>query len=79
MGIILILLFILSVLFAFLSYAETDNWFWKISCTIIAILSVIATVIYFGSPKAIDVYKGKTTLEITYKNNIAIDSTVVFK
>lgn len=27
----------------------------------------------------IDVYRGKTTLEITYKDSIAIDSTVVWK
>lgn len=30
-------------------------------------------------PTAMDVYKGKTTLEITYKDSIAIDSVVVFK
>ena len=30
-------------------------------------------------PKAMDVYKGKTTLEITYKDGVAIDSVVVFK
>lgn len=27
----------------------------------------------------IDVYRGRTTLEITYKDSIAIDSTVVWK
>lgn len=32
-----------------------------------------------NKPKAIDVYKGKTTLEITYKNRVPIDSTVVWK
>jgi hypothetical protein len=26
-----------------------------------------------------DVYQGKTTLEITYKDGVAIDSVVVFK
>lgn len=31
------------------------------------------------SPKAIDVYRDKTTLQITYKGNIPIDSTVVYK
>lgn len=30
-------------------------------------------------PKAMDVYQGKTTLEITYKDGVAIDSVVVFK
>jgi len=32
-----------------------------------------------GTPTAIDVYRGKTTLEITYKDGIPIDSVVVFK
>lgn len=30
-------------------------------------------------PSAIDVYRGKTTLQVTYKDNIPIDTTVVFK
>ena len=30
-------------------------------------------------PTAIDVYKGKTTLEITYKDGVPVDSIVVFK
>ena len=29
--------------------------------------------------KAIDVYRDKTTLEITYRDSVAIDSTVVYK
>ena len=30
-------------------------------------------------PKAIDVYKGKTELRITYEGNVPVDSSVVFK
>lgn len=30
-------------------------------------------------PQAIDVYRDKTTLQITYKGNIPIDTTVVYK
>lgn len=33
----------------------------------------------FKSPEAIDVYRDKTTLQITYKGNIPIDTTVVYK
>lgn len=33
----------------------------------------------FPSITPIDVYRGKTTLEITYRDNIAIDSVVVWK
>ena len=34
-----------------------------------------------ATPKitAIDVYRNKTTLEITYKDGVAVDSIVVFK
>lgn len=30
-------------------------------------------------PQAIDVYRGKTTLEITYRDSVAVDSVVVYK
>lgn len=32
-----------------------------------------------GKPTAMDVYRGKTTLEITYKDGVPVDSVVVFK
>ena len=32
-----------------------------------------------GTPSAMDVYQGKTTLQITYQDSVAIDSVVVFK
>lgn len=47
-------------------------------CIFILII-LIATLSLKEKPKAIDVYRGKTTLEITYKDGIAVDSTVVFK
>jgi hypothetical protein len=31
------------------------------------------------TPSAIDVYRGKTTLEITYKGGVPVDTVVVFK
>lgn len=34
---------------------------------------------WYHKPKAIDVYRGNTTLEITYRDSVAIDSIVVFK
>ena len=30
-------------------------------------------------PSAIDVYRGKTTLQVTYKDNIPTDTTVIYK
>ena len=31
------------------------------------------------TPRALDVYRGKTTLQVTYKDTIPLDTTVVFK
>ena len=30
-------------------------------------------------PQAIDVYRGETTLEITYRDSVAVDSVVIYK
>ena len=60
---------------------ETGNGFaWGL---LIATIVSIATVIFFDrynpNPRAIDVYRGKTTLEITYRDSVAVDSVVVYK
>ena len=31
------------------------------------------------TPTALDVYRGKTTLDITYRDSVAVDSVVVYK
>lgn len=33
----------------------------------------------YNNPSALDVYRGNTTLQITYKDSIPIDSVVVWK
>ena len=50
----------------------------------IFILGMIAGIVFLlgifsYEPTAMDVYQGKTTLKVTYKNNVPIDSVVVFK
>lgn len=45
---------------------------WLIGASIISVNNT-------NQPTALDVYRGKTTLEITYKDSVAIDSVVVFK
>ena len=45
-----------------------------------ALIAIFSFLIVESSQiKPIDVYQGKTTLEITYKDGIPIDSVVVFK
>jgi hypothetical protein len=42
-------------------------------------LGSLLSIINYNEPTALDVYQGKTTLEITYRDSVAIDSTVVYK
>lgn len=60
---------------------EWDGFFygwWFLGCVIVAVgLAIIMW--HEPSPTAIDVYRGRTTLEITYRDSIAIDSVVVFR
>ena len=46
---------------------------------IIICFCAIAPSIINDKPSALDVYQGKTTLKITYRDGVAIDSVVVFK
>ena len=50
----------------------------------LVVLSIFAAMLLTGknldnTPIALDEYRGKTTLEITYKDSVALDSVVVFK
>jgi hypothetical protein len=42
-------------------------------------LASLASLVEYDTPSALDVYRGKTTLEITYRDSVAIDSTVIYK
>jgi len=48
---------------------------WAICVSICLLLEAFKN----NSPQTIDVYRGKTTLKITYENNVPIDTVVVFK
>ena len=65
--------------------AETyvSNGEWEsarlITLFVLSFISCTLLCIHLMKPTAIDVYKGITTLEITYKDGVPIDSTVVWK
>ena len=78
---IFIIIFSLWVL-TFIISAVADSEFGLFSFVLISgVWFGIFIVAVYDSyhPTAIDVYRNKTTLEITYKDNVPIDSTVVFK
>lgn len=49
------------------------------SILIIVEVDLLSSILEDPKPTAMDVYRGKTTLEITYKDSVAIDSVVVWK
>ena len=58
---------------------EFDGNFFVYTLFVYSFLVLLLLLSYVYKPKAIDVYRGKTTLEITYKDRVPIDSTVVWK
>ena len=46
---------------------------------IVCIFILVQIIIQEQTPTAMDVYQGKTTLEITYKDGVPVDSVVVWK
>ena len=56
-----------------------DSNFFVYTLFVYSFLVFLLLLSYVYKPKAIDVYRGKTTLEITYKDKVPIDTTVVWK
>jgi membrane protein implicated in regulation of membrane protease activity len=88
LGVASIILFILITLVPAVFLTEIVNnvkWYDIVASGIISVVLLIATVATveklteINKPKAIDVYRGKTTLEITYIDSIPQDTVVVFK
>lgn len=53
--------------------------FITILSTVLISVTLMSALSLKEKPKAMDVYRGKTTLVITYKDRVPIDSTVVWK
>lgn len=61
---------------------DKDYRFISALLLIISVVILVILVVSYGNrntPTAMDVYQGKTTLEITYRDSILVDSVVVFK
>lgn len=61
--------------------SEMDSFCNGMMFAIGVLIAFILCYVMWGKPlpRAIDVYRGHTTLEITYRDSIAIDSVVVWK
>ena len=83
-NIIVMSVFLLSILTVSIDIFLSDgflseNFVKGLVALLSTIIILILTVSLKTEPKAIDVYRGKTTLEITYKDEVPIDSVVVWK
>ena len=75
--IIVILLFVVMLLIS--DEKAVCVWIGSLSLTVAALMLTSILENKNPHPTALDVYRGKTTLEITYRDSVAIDSTVVYK
>lgn len=80
-GVLFTLLAVCVCLVTFISDSENaPAFFLGVLCLALYIVGFILLMEYHSPSIApIDVYRGKTTLEITYRDSIAIDSVVVWK
>ena len=78
MALIFAFVFVIS-LFIFVIFAYDISATSFITIFLLTLGILVSLLVLSDTPQAIDVYRGKTTLEITYKDGVAVDSTVVFK
>jgi hypothetical protein len=79
----IIILIITILLYALMLLVADDNavfvWIGSLSLTVAVLMLVSILETKNPQPTALDVYRGNTTLEITYRDSVAVDSVVVYK
>lgn len=72
---------IITIAFIVLYAINEDNYGTTFLCTLAIVVGALCINegLRTTTPQAIDVYRGNTTLEITYKDDIPVDTVVVFK
>ena len=63
-----------------LSLKRYSSIVWTITLTL-NIAGILNVIIYHATeaPSALDVYKGKTVLKITYEDKVPVDTVVIYK
>lgn len=82
LSLIFIVIPIITMFYAVCFPKYNDDWlaYSAITCFAVGFILLICCAIdKETNPTAIDVYRGKTTLEVTYKDGVPIDTVVVFK
>lgn len=70
--------FLIFLIYLFLT--RYDSIGLVITCTLY-IAGILNIIIYYTNeiPSALDVYKGKTVLKITYEDKVPVDTVVIYK
>ena len=70
--------FLISLICFFL---KIDDRGWAIAFAFCIITGILNVIIYYTieTPSALDVYKGKTVLKITYEDKVPVDTVVIYK
>lgn len=83
---IIVFLFVVTLIFflEFINsllnlYGDSPNSFNIIFYGVLFVVSLTTAIVGNKTPQAIDVYRGKTSLEITSINNIPTDTIVIWK
>lgn len=82
---IAMIILVICILLCFSMFSDEDNedsiipTLKKFVIISMIIVSIFYIAIYTSKPTAMGVYQGKTTLEITYKDGVPVDSVVVLK
>ena len=83
---IALLMIVIIAVSSLVTFIESDTLenkeFMRVIMITVTVCSIIAMFLMFAhlsKPKPIDVYRGNTTLEITYKDNVPVDSVVIWK
>ena len=79
-GMLYIAVGLFLIILTYLSLERYDNIGWTIALTLI-IAGILNIIIYHATeaPSALDVYKGKTVLKITYEDKVPVDTVVIYK
>ena len=73
---------LMAVAAIFIYFIVKEDWqpiLWLVMGCFIVGSIICSEAAIKAHPQAIDVYRGKTTLEITYRDSVAVDSVVVYK
>jgi len=76
---ILIILSFLAIIVGIILRFMDEAPLLDVNIIIIGSISLFVGLFIIDTPTAMDVYRGKTTLEIIYKDGVPVDSVVVFK